>query len=231
MNRKVFMERLRECLADISAEEREDALTYYESYFEEAGVENEAAESWFLMEAVCGISRSFYLLHEQEAMDPVQEQVYFAMKKESSEDFSSEDFEKNEQYEEYEQKDKSGRIAMIIVIAVLTFPIWITVAATLFGLIVAAFGVLFGCAAGGIAATVGLLISGVALIGMGIGGCISGSIAAGILVTGAGFFVMAIGILLLICVVWICGRAVPACCRWIVNLCRKPWQRRKERMS
>ena len=24
-----------------------------------AGVENEAAESWFLMEAVCGISRSF----------------------------------------------------------------------------------------------------------------------------------------------------------------------------
>lgn len=77
---------------------------------------------------------------------------------------------------------------MVIVIAVLTFPIWITVAATLFGLIVAAFGVLFGCAAGGIAATVGLLISGVALIGMGIGGCISGSIAAGILVTGAGFF-------------------------------------------
>ena len=44
-----------------------------------AGVENEAAESWFLMEAVCGISRSFYLLHEQEAMDPVQEQVYFAL--------------------------------------------------------------------------------------------------------------------------------------------------------
>lgn len=153
------------------------------------------------------------------------------MEKESSENFSSEDFEKNEQYEEYEQKDKSGRIAMIIVIAVLTSPIWITVAATLFGLIVAAFGVLFGCAAGGIAATVGLLISGVALIGMGIGGCISGSIAVGILVTGAGFFVMAIGILLLICVVWICGRAVPACCRWIVNLCRKPWQRRKERMS
>ena len=44
-----------------------------------AGVENEAAESWFLMEAVCGISRSFYLLHEQEAMDPMQEQVYFAL--------------------------------------------------------------------------------------------------------------------------------------------------------
>lgn len=70
------------------------------------------------------------------------------MEQESSEDFSSEDFEKNEQYEEYEQKDKSGRIAMIIVIAVLTFPIWITVAATLFGLVVAALAVFFGCAGG-----------------------------------------------------------------------------------
>ena len=219
MNRKVFMERLRECLADISAEEREDALTYYESYFEEAGVENEAQviEELGSPEKVAeNIKRD--LLEEPQSSIQAPE----CMKKESSEDFSSEDFEKNEQYEEYEQKDKSGRIAMIIVIAVLTFPIWITVAATLFGLIVAA---------GGIAATVGLLISGVALIGMGIGGCISGSIAAGILVTGAGFFVMAIGILLLICVVWICGRAVPICCRWIVNLCRKPWQRRKERMS
>ena len=28
-----------------------------------AGVKNEAAEIWFLMEAACQISRSFYLLH------------------------------------------------------------------------------------------------------------------------------------------------------------------------
>ena len=63
----------------------DEAMTYREARMQAAkqlaaaGVENEAAESWFLMEAVCGISRSFYLLHEQEAMDPVQEQVYFAL--------------------------------------------------------------------------------------------------------------------------------------------------------
>lgn len=51
MNRKVFMERLRECLADISAEEREDALTYYESYFEEAGVKmrHRSLRNWVLL--------------------------------------------------------------------------------------------------------------------------------------------------------------------------------------
>ena len=41
-----------------------------------AGVENEAAESWFLMEAVCGVSRSFYLLHERDEMNPEQEKAY-----------------------------------------------------------------------------------------------------------------------------------------------------------
>lgn len=125
MNRTVFMERLRECLADISAEEREDALTYYESYFEEAGVENEAQviEELGSPEKVAeNIKRD--LLEEPQSSIQAPE----CMEKESSEEFSSEDFEKHEQYEEYEQKDKSGRIAMIIVIAVLTFPIWITVA-------------------------------------------------------------------------------------------------------
>ena len=41
-----------------------------------AGVENEAAESWFLIEAVCQISRSFYLLHERDEMNPEQEKAY-----------------------------------------------------------------------------------------------------------------------------------------------------------
>ena len=40
-----------------------------------AGVENEAAESWFLMEAVCGISRSFYLLHEQEGETAMEREI------------------------------------------------------------------------------------------------------------------------------------------------------------
>lgn len=44
-----------------------------------AGVENEAAESWFLMEAACQISRSFYLLHEQDAMDHAQEKAYLEL--------------------------------------------------------------------------------------------------------------------------------------------------------
>lgn len=224
MNRKIFMERLRECLADVSAEEREDALTYYESYFEEAGAENEerVMEELDSPEKVAEtIKRNLFEEPESKIQAPE------VKNNESSNDFSKEDFEKSEQHK---QKDKSGKIALLIVIAVLTFPIWITAAGVLFGLIVAAFGILFGCAVGIIAGTGALLISGAALMGAGIGGCVSGSVAAGIFVTGAGLLLLAVGILLFICVVWFCGKALPACCRWIVNLCRKPLQKRKERM-
>ena len=44
-----------------------------------AGVENEAAESWFLMETVCQISRSFYLLHERDEMEHGQETAYLEL--------------------------------------------------------------------------------------------------------------------------------------------------------
>ena len=44
-----------------------------------AGVENETAESWFLMEAACKIKRSYYLIHEQDEMGPEQEKAYLEL--------------------------------------------------------------------------------------------------------------------------------------------------------
>ena len=41
MNRQEFMRRLEELLKSIPASEREDALGYYNDYFDEAGEENE----------------------------------------------------------------------------------------------------------------------------------------------------------------------------------------------
>ena len=41
MDRKTFMRELEYLLQDINDEERKEALDYYESYFDEAGLENE----------------------------------------------------------------------------------------------------------------------------------------------------------------------------------------------
>lgn len=43
MNRAQFMEQLKRLLSDISETERDEALDYYESYFDDAGQENETA--------------------------------------------------------------------------------------------------------------------------------------------------------------------------------------------
>ena len=42
MNRAQFMEQLARLLSDISDAEREEALDYYESYFDDAGAEKES---------------------------------------------------------------------------------------------------------------------------------------------------------------------------------------------
>ncbi len=42
MSRQEFMERLNRLLSDIPVNERQEALNYYENYFEDAGPENEA---------------------------------------------------------------------------------------------------------------------------------------------------------------------------------------------
>lgn len=42
MNRAQFMEQLEKLLSDISEEERQEALDYYESYFDDAGEDQEA---------------------------------------------------------------------------------------------------------------------------------------------------------------------------------------------
>ena len=43
MDRARFMQELEKLLADISETERQDALDFYNSYFDDAGAENEAS--------------------------------------------------------------------------------------------------------------------------------------------------------------------------------------------
>ncbi len=44
MNRVQFMEQLKKLLSDISEEERQEALEYYESYFDDAGEDQERSD-------------------------------------------------------------------------------------------------------------------------------------------------------------------------------------------
>lgn len=239
MNRKVFMERLRELLRDIPSEEREEALAYYESYFDEAGIEEEG-EVIQELESPEKVAKT--IKEDLLGNLPVSlEKPGISQEKPSAEtDYGSQDSEGASSYENpesgfsYKEKEnlnennKKSKIILIVLLLILTFPIWIGLLGLVLGIIAAVFAGLFGGLLGLAGATGGILISGIALICVGIGISITGQPAAGILVLGVGLILLAIGILLLICTVWLCVKAIPAVCRGFVHLCQRLSVRKKE---
>lgn len=218
MNRKVFMERLRELLRDIPAEEREEALTYYESYFDEAGAENEQE-----------------VIRELESPQKVAETI----KKDLLGNMpaaAQEHTEENRQSKEYfgmeqgtgNNMDRRSRNILIVILIILTFPIWIGLVGALFGIVAAVFGVLFGLVVALVASSGGIFLSGIALICVGIGGCISGEAAVGILLMGVGCILAAVGILIFVVLGWLCVKGIPAICRGCAQIWRNLSRRRKE---
>lgn len=130
-----------------------------------------------------------------------------------------------------QQKNNAGMNALLIVLAVLTAPIWLTVlagvASVLFGFICTVFGIMVAV----VAAMVTLIVTGIVLAVVGIGTTMGGNPAAGIGLMGGGFIVLALGVLALVLVVWVFGTVVPWLVKGIVKLCRKPFDKRKERMA
>lgn len=212
MNRKEFMERLRELLRDIPSEEREEALAYYESYFDEAGIEEESK-----------------VIRELESPEKVAKTI--------KEDLlgnlptSPEKPEEETKKETEEEEAGSGRrrnTALLVVLLILTSPIWMALLGVLLGVVAAIFCGFFGVLAGLAGATIGILASGIALVWAGIGTCVTGQAAAGILILGVGLILAAVGILLLVCAVWLGVKVFPLICRGFVNLFQRLRFRKKE---
>jgi len=191
LTRNEFMEELQVLLGELPEEEREEALGYYESYFEEAGADQEqvvleelgnpgriAAQILrdYRMEAEEGMyTEQGYKETEGNAQTPVK---YDPEKKGNETEWSGVTITK--------KGLSGGALVAVILLIVLTFPLWISVFGTLFGLLMGFFGACIGI-----------------IVGFGIGGigCIIGAVvafAAGIIktftvpVVGAGLVAVAL---------------------------------------
>ena len=204
MNKEEFLRQLELLLEDISAEERADAMAFYRSYFEDAGEGNERA-----------------VLEELESPKKVAENIKknletgtFAVTAPNSTNTGADAAQKAAAAP---QNDHTMAIILSVVVLVLTSPIWIGVLGALFGIFVAI-----------IATMAALLITGVVLAGVGIGSLLTAHPMVGLGLIGGGFIVIAIGVLLLIAVVWICGGFCPWLVKKIAKLCRKLFGRGEE---
>ena len=203
MSRKEFMEELQVLLGELPKEEREEAVCYYESYFEEAGAEQEQV-----------------VLEELGSAGRIAAQILRDYRMENGGGVYTEqgyrDAEGDKQtpvrYAEEKQSDASsgsgvtitkkglsgGSLVVAILIAILTFPIWISVLATAFGLLMGLFGASIGITVGFGVGGIGCIIGGVAAFAVGVFKTLTvpvvgaGLIAMGLLAFGTGCLMIAV---------------------------------------
>ena len=203
MNRKEFMERLERLLWNISDNEREEALQYYNDYFDDAGKENESK-----------------VIEELGSPDQVARKIKAGCSDSASE-YSEQGYEDTRfrtaqeviPKEEAERAQAGGgnglggvnhrrsseantwKVIAIILLCILASPIIIPVGAAIF-----------------------------VLIGTGIAE-IFVTPAVGLALTGVGCLIFALGILLSLFTIWCCVKILPWLIRGIVGLVSYPFRK------
>lgn len=221
MNRQEFLRQLESLLMNIPEQERADAMAYYNDYFDEAGVENEqqviqelgspqkVAQSIIDDVKNSGHSQS----HDYEEATSTYEQSTY--QKQGA-------YQSNAAYQDVEKKKfKTWQIVLIVILLILTFPVWIGLAAGLFGGLVGLLGGLFGVLVGLIGTGFGFVIGGIATFGAGLMTVMVVPVE-GVACMGIGLLLTSIGVLLsllfvLLSFVWL-PKLVKAIIGWIKGL-------------
>lgn len=227
MNRQEFMERLRVLLGDLPEEEREEALQYYEDYFEDAGYGMEEAvirelgspEKVALMirESIRGeetgaefAETGYYETRYDDRKMPAD---YIGRKRD---DGKYEDFRE-------EQKPWTSRRLKVILIILIICVGFSTVVPAIGGIILGIIGAiagLFGIFFAFVLAAFCIAAVGIGLVSVGIPLMVS-SLAAGIFLCGTGLILLALGILGTVFGIRLCKVMIPAIFRGVVAVVQK----------
>ncbi|HIY18469.1 MAG TPA: DUF1700 domain-containing protein [Candidatus Blautia avistercoris] len=220
MNRMEFMIQLERLLADIPASERQEALEYYNSYFDDAGPENEASVIRELGSPgkVAAIIKAD-LRENNERYGEYTERGYTDTRMKEDAQMPQNPREARERGRRGyhpSNKQNTAKVVLLIIAAVIFLPVLADLSDNLFGLLVSILLFPVILAIGVIGATLGVFIGGVVMIVIGIPTCFL-SVPGGILCIGIGFLLLAIGIILLLLSIWICVKVLPWLIRVIAN--------------
>ena len=231
MSREQFLKRLEELLYDISPEERREALEYYEGYFEDAGVENEAAimqelespqkVAQTIRAGINGDAASG--VYTERGYQESQEQVNAPMvrlQKENTQQqngpsksgtYANQQFEQKQAQNRKTTDQDNTKKVLIIALLVLTSPFWIS-------LLGGAFGILAGVLAVAVTAVIvaaAFIIGGGALFGTAFATLSTGAFAEGLALAGTACLLWAFALLGIVAAVWFFGKFLP----WLVRVC------------
>ena len=208
MNKYEFLAQLRNALSSVPLEEREAAMSYYEEFFSDAGEENEQAVIASLGSPQ-ELAQSIINENRSEATQSDDAQTSY-----DASGFDRGSFTPPPTPAQQQRGWTGGQIALIIVLLVLSFPIWIGLVAALFGIIIGLFGALIGIIAAFGACGIASFVAGIAAL-------FTGNPAAGLFGLGLSLFFVGLFPLALYPLCKLMIKFTVVCCKGIASLVRK----------
>lgn len=231
MDKREFLNRLRNELMDLTAEERKEALEYYEEYFADAGEENEADVLRTLG------SPKQTAEHIKAGLWKAEEGMFTenGYREKTGSDNPPDAYGKSEQerkrtgqngYTHQNQKGpysgwqnqkrqnsmSGGMIALLIVLGILASPLILGIGGAFLGIVLGVFGGILGIVIAGLAALVVLFAVGGALFVAGFP-MLAVNPVGGILCIAAGCFIIAAFLALFALLFLLCGKFFP----WLIR--------------
>lgn len=205
MNRQEFLRQLESLLYAIPANERADALAYYNDYFDEAGIENEQNVIQEL-----GSPQKV----AQSIIENFRNSGYEQTFENTTGQYSQNTYQNYHHTEK--KKLKTWQIVLLIVLAIIGSPIWIGLATGLFGVVIGIIASVFATIVSLFGSGLGLMFGGIIVAGVGVLGVMVRPLE-GVTSMGVGLILTAIGILLLLLSVLITFAWLPKLIKIIVK--------------
>lgn len=211
MDRKEFLEKLERLLWDISEQERKEALEFYESYFDDAGKENETV-----------------VIQELGSPQKVADSIKADLKGNGSEygeyretGYTDRRFEEKNipdiKVEPFAQKSKRSALSWILIL--LLFVIMLPFIGMGFGLVVSIIMVPVGITAALFFGCIVLVLIGIVFLGVAVSQFSTFSTV--VFIAGIGLLMIGLGLLFLLGFLWLVVKVFPICFRCVINFVQK----------
>lgn len=218
MTKEQFLFQLEQKLLGIPEDERAEAMEYYRDYFNDAGPENEEqviAELGSPDKVAESIKEGLRAGKEDAGTVGQPPQTRGAAKSYSQANQGR------------RQTDSRSKWLLIIIVAILTFPLWIGVVGALFGILVAVIAVIVCLAVAAALLTAAGIVAGIICVIVGIVRFFTGGPVTGLMTVSIGLLLFAMGCLCAAALVFLFGQVVPLLLRGISNLLHNGFRRRK----
>lgn len=221
MTREEFLRRLNELLSDVTDEERAEAIRFYEEYLDDAGPEQEAQVLAELgsPEKVAAIIRA-NVPGSRVQPEPQAAQAQSGPAAPNAGAAAAIPLPPYARPGAAQpappRKGMSDRTILLIILAVVLFPLWIGLAGAVFGVLMGIVGAAFGFFFGGVGTIIGIVTVLVANTPAAFGA----GIPVGLFMVGLCLLALALGVALITAAVWLVAWLLPACWR----LAKRAWR-------